>query len=487
MKKTLSILIALALALGLLLPGAPLLAEDRGVAPNASKTTIPGGSSLDMVVHEPVRLSLIDEAGPPQAPPDGPGMEDHPVLGSASRLSQVTLASWVGDPDAVAVGDELALNLFADASYTATVDRVSIDTQGTVSVRGRVQACPASYILISTYGGRTLASVKIPGESRQYLILYEPETLSHYLAELDPAKVDEVQASPVIVPPPPGPEDEAEIAELQDRIAVGQDPSDPATIDVMVVYTPLAREWADDFGGGIHNVIAQAMEKAELVLDNSQVGASMRLVHSAQVDYDETQDDSVTHLVRLTEPEDGYMDEVHDWRDQYGADLVAIFARVSDTGGLAWLLTYQAGRPGYAFSLTRVQQAALAYTHIHEMGHNMGCHHHKDQSFQPGPTIWNDWPANTWSAGWRWTGDDEGHYCSVMTYTSGTYFPDGVDHVSVPYFSNPGVDYQGVPTGHAADGDNARTVREIKHVIAAYRAEVGLGCIEGYVTDAQTA
>ena len=37
------------------------------------------------------------------------------------------------------------------------------------------------------------------------------------------------------------------------------------------------------------------------------------------------------------------------------------------------------------------------------------------------------------------------------------------------YFSNPGITYQGDATGDAADGDNARTLREIRTVIAGYR------------------
>jgi len=433
-----------------------------------------GGDTAATSKREPTQLSLIDHADAPVTSIDALDIEEHDVLERASKLRRVALASWLGEPDGVVVGDELILDLFPDASYTATIDRVSADTHGTVTVTAHIEACAASYILMSTHQGRTLASIRILSDDLDYLVLYEPQSDEHYLVELDPAKLDEMQVSPVVLPPPPCPEEEMEIEALQERIDGHLGPSDPATIDVMVVYTPAARAWADSHGGGINNVIAQAMGKAELVLDNSETGVSMRLVHSAQVDYDEGDDDSVTHIIRLTDPDDGYMDEVHDWRDQYGADLVALFADVHDVGGVAWLLDNQNGRPDRAFSLTRVQQASWTYTHIHEMGHNMGCHHHKEQTFQPGPTVWSNWAENTWSAGWRWTGQDTGHYCSVMTYESGAYFDDGVDHVRVPYFSNPQVYYQGEPTGHPADGDNAQTIREMKHVIAAYRESAEL-------------
>ena len=83
----------------------------------------------------------------------------------------------------------------------------------------------------------------------------------------------------------------------------------------------------------INNVIAQAMAKAQLALDNSNTLINMRLVHSAQVAYTESGSYS-TDLDRLTSTSDGYMDEVHTWRDQYGADLVAIFTHENVTGGV---------------------------------------------------------------------------------------------------------------------------------------------------------
>jgi hypothetical protein len=57
-----------------------------------------------------------------------------------------------------------------------------------------------------------------------------------------------------------------------------------------------------------------------------------------------------------------------------------------------------------------------------------------------------------------------------MTYEGGSYFADGLSHTRVGYFSTPSVSAYNVATGHATDGDNARTLREVKHVIAGYRS-----------------
>ncbi|HPM82692.1 MAG TPA: tandem-95 repeat protein, partial [Candidatus Anammoximicrobium sp.] len=163
------------------------------------------------------------------------------------------------------------------------------------------------------------------------------------------------------------------------------------------------------------------------------------------------------------------MDNVHDLRNQYAADLVVMLTLTDATGGLGYLLTDRYGRDDWGFSLSRVQQTSSSYTTIHEVGHNMGAHHHKDQNVQPGPTSWSNWSENEWSAGWRWQGDDSKYYCDLMTYESGTYFADGNTNTRIPYFSSPDFVHQGQPTGDAVDGDNARTLREVRHYVAQYR------------------
>jgi hypothetical protein len=253
-------------------------------------------------------------------------------------------------------------------------------------------------------------------------------------------------------------------------------PSDPATLDIMILYTPAALNWANINGGGINNLLNTVMSTSQTVLNNSQAGITLNLVWSGAVDYTESGDVEVD-LVRLaTKPGfepygseyngfalTGYMDDIHAIRDAFGADLVILWEYISSTGGVSWQLETTDGMPDYAFSINRVQQAST-YTPIHEMGHCMGAGHHKLQSVQPGPGLFS------YGAGWRWTGTNNGHYCDVMTYTAGSYYADGITHSRVPYFSSPLTSYQSVPTGDATDGDNARCIRESKHIVAGYRS-----------------
>jgi hypothetical protein len=382
---------------------------------------------------------------------------------TAARWQKVELSPRIAPGHGIAPGDELIVNLFADAAYLADVDRVSVNVQGTITVRGRLRGYPLGHLLISTTGGISLGSIHVPELGAAYTILYDPDSKAHYLLDHDPAQADELQEAPAVIPPWPGPEGRHEIEALPEYGPAGQAVEDStATVDVMAVYTPAAKRWADAYGGGIDNVIAQAMEKAQLVADNSATGLIVRLVHSAEVSYTES-GDSEKDLNRLQGSQDGYLESVHTLRDTHAADLVALFTQTEDAGGIAYLLEWPFGMPAYAFSISRVQQAGRGYTTIHEIGHNMGLHHHKDQNYQPGPGLYS------YSAGWRWIGIDGKPYCSVMAYEEGMYYADARTHTRVPYFSNPGITYSGVATGHAADGDNARTARGIKSVVAAYR------------------
>src|SRR5690606_14624837 len=208
--------------------------------------------------------------------------------------------------------------------------------------------------------------------------------------------------------------------------------NDVAIIDLMVVYTPAALNFIGSTSN-MNNTIATFLTESQLVLDNSDTGVILNLVHSQLITYTES-GDSTLDLERLTFPGDGYMDEVHNLRNTYNADLVKLITLTEDTGGIAWILNTSGGSPEYGFSLSRIQQATgTSYTPIHEIGHNSGCGHHAEQNVQPGPGLFS------YSSGWRWTNNNNGKDCSIMAYESGQYYNDGTTHFRKPYFSNPDV------------------------------------------------
>jgi hypothetical protein len=372
----------------------------------------------------------------------------------AIRQRAVRVDAAAFGEEGVQRGDTLALNFFAKAAFRGRVRAVERPTAATTVLRGTLDGGPVSTFSVAHTAGRVHV-VAMTAEGNTYEVRYDAARSTHVATQYDRAGFAEACRGG-LAPDAVG----RSLADDVGRTAAnGVD--DPATIDVMVVYTPAADAWADLNSSGIDNVIAQAMSLADQALVNSNVGISVRLVHTAVIDYTES-GNTGTDLQRLTSREDGYMDAVHAMRDAYGADLVALFAEVNDVGGLAWILNNEAGRSSLGFSITRVQQAARSFTHAHEMGHNMGNAHSRNQRSNaagPGGGLFE------YSTGWRWAGTDGVQYASVMTYADGDR--------KAPLFSNPEVDWAGTPsgsyTGAYAPADNARSMREVKHAIASYR------------------
>ena len=399
------------------------------------------------------------------APPDHVAA----TLTAARRFRSVEMNPQATAPDALAEGDTLYLGLFDDVHLWAVIDSVSTDINGVQAIRGRIEGADFGTILLSVSAGRVLARIEIAERQQEYVISDFGKPIGHVVQEIDPDLKDVLEEGPPQLLPLDGLQ---KSTRAQRFPSAGESSGTRDTVDLMIVYTPAAREWADSEATSVNHVINQSIARGQMALDNSQIGITLNLTAAMEVSYTESAS-SLTDLYRLTfhagydpwslEGEPRHMDEVHRWRDTHGADLVALFSRANDVGGVGWLLNTAGGWPELGFQVVRVQQAHTSYTYIHEIGHTLGAHHHKAQLYQPGPGLY------PYSAGWRWTGTDGGRYCSVMTYESGLYFPDGLTHVAIPYFSSPSLTFSGTATGDTTDGDNSRTLMSTKAAVASYR------------------
>ena len=79
-----------------------------------------------------------------------------------------------------------------------------------------------------------------------------------------------------------------------------------------------------------------------------------------------------TNLARLTHPSDGYMDNLHTLRDQYGADIVVL---LTATGGGCGMVEYIEASAATAFAVVRVGCELNRFTFTHEIGHLFGSEH----------------------------------------------------------------------------------------------------------------
>ncbi len=367
---------------------------------------------------------------------------------------------------ALKVGDRITLALFDDAIFEAEISTVNCYPNGAVGMTAHLRGGDRGVAYLSSSEGVFAASIEVMGR-RNFEILNRDGI--YYAIEVDREGSDILEGDESAVPDGvaglPG-------VSVNALSSAGSDLQDGiATIDVLLVYSQAAASWAAT-NGGMGNIIAGMMERANEVHNNSDTRVVLNLVHSEQVSYTESEDAS-TDLTRLQNKTDGYMDSVHTLRDTYKADLVCLLLNLSNVGGYSYILNDEAGRRDYGFCLARVQQSRDTYTVVHEWGHNMGCNHSKAQTQSPGPGLFS------YSAGWQW--DDtlaqsvwpypQQGYCSVMTYedidNDGAY-----EYERVAYFSNPSISYEGAATnatGNAADGDNARTIRATRYAIAEYR------------------
>jgi len=431
---------------------------------------------LVSVFAQPKRLNLNDDTVLPITLKSTEVVSSFDVAIKKSR--PFALNPMVRNYSNVAIGDTLQLALFPGKEYLSVIQTKTTDVNGITVLVSRLTGFKFAFCLISISEQAVLVTVDIPELKEKYSTRFLPENRSQYMVQLDEWKLDQLEDGHLSISTidsiqqsylPNGISRLAKENYIQTNTGLKSTPlsqgvDDSAQIDILVIYTPAAKEWAETYEGGINNTISLAMANCNLVSQNSNLGIKFNMVHSTEVDYNETKD-SYLDIDNLT---NGFIPNVNAIKDIVAADLVVLFSEMNDVGGLAWLLDNRDGKEEFGYSIVRIQQASGLST-IHEIGHNHGANHPKQQYNEPGPTIWSNWPENTWSAGWRWKSDDNNYYCDVMTYEPGFYFPDGITHSMVPYFSDPDILFQGQPTGDPVDGNNARTIREMKHVLAAYR------------------
>lgn len=346
--------------------------------------------------------------------------------------------------DQCAAGSLVSLDLSPTLAPTFTVERVERRSPSQYSVFARLPDEPESFAILVREHDALAMSVALADQP----VIYRTRFLGDGVHQIVALRTDQqmpcggsppASSAPLpsrVIPPEliagAGFDDGNEIA---DR---GTCVREPMKYDVMVLYTGLARVAA----GGTNAMNAEvqlAIDLTNASYANSNIETRTRLVYRGEIVYPET-GDSATDLDRLTDDNDGLADDAHSLRDQYRADVVALWVANLDACGVAWC----SADSGSAFSVTKWD---CHLTHAHEVGHNQGCHHDADNA--------GGGCEHSWSRGWRFEGSDGVTYRTIMAYAPG---------LRIPHFSNPDVFYwdrpTGVPAGHPDEADNARTINE---------------------------
>lgn len=249
------------------------------------------------------------------------------------------------------------------------------------------------------------------------------------------------------------------------------------TVDVMFLYTQnvMATLTGAARTAALESFFDNATAKINSDFAASQIAARVRLVKIAEVAYDETgsaanavQSDALTALRSAT---DGKMDEIHALRDQAGADLVCLILQRTDStsSGLGYVLDTPGGNTNPLFGFSVVQYAFVTGSEVltHELGHNFGCAHDRENSRNADGT--QAFGAYPYSFGYRFLGKNQLTYRTIMAYAPGT---------RVAYFSNPNVIAPapisvpvGVAIGQPGEAYNALAVDQGAGEVANFRLQ----------------
>lgn len=351
------------------------------------------------------------------------------------------------------VGDILALELFEDATFEGVIQSMERRSETQFTIVGRIKDHPTGSFVLVVENEAMVADVSFPA-AETYTIRYVGDGM---------AIVSQIDTS-LLLPCGLNEKDKAirQATEEAHMRAAGAEPpvtmrDSGAYIDILVGYTPKAKL---DAGGtsGIIALINLGITLGNNSYTNSNVAQRINLVHAVEVNYIESDSTSVD-LSRLTNPSDGYMDELHQLRDQYRADLVDVVLGIATTAcGVAYLLTAPSpGFPTLGFSVV-VDSCISGQTFQHELGHNMGLAHGRGDGGGASGGIFS------YSYGWRFFGLDATQYRTVMAYAPGQ---------RIQYFSNPNVTFSGVatgvPIGDPNEAHNAQTLDLTAATIANYR------------------
>lgn len=343
--------------------------------------------------------------------------------------------------------DTLQFNLLADTVIVGRVDRTEVRSSDDYTLFGRLSKPDEGSFILVVRQDVLVGHIQAIGRGT-----YRVRFLGNHVHVIE--QIDETWRPPCATAAAPArgaPQAVNRRADAPPGITL----DDGSQIDILVVYTARAR---DAVGGvrAIESLIHLSVNFTNSAFLTSLIQPRVNLVKTMLINFDEGQ--SNFFLDELIDPNDGIMDEVHAWRDQYAADMVALVA--DGTCGVGFQLS-SLDAPGEGFAFFQVGSSCLgSVPFAHELGHGLGCAHSRDSLGSPG--------AFEYSWGHNFTTDSGFH--------RGTIMGAGL----IANYSNPDVLFDGQPTGVPAgdprSADNARTINETAFIVANFRLSVPPDC-----------
>ncbi len=333
--------------------------------------------------------------------------------------------------------ERITIDLFDDLKVTGIKDRVEQRSFGRYTWFGQVEEAENGLIIMVVENGVMAANITVDDRIFQVRAV---ENTVHAIRE-----IDQTAFSDACDPIPVALEENPDLVSPLSSVDGGP------YIDVLVVYS-------DDAASASFNIASEiqlAIDETNQSYINSDINQRLRLVPSREVIYAET-GDLETDLDCITF-HDNCLDEIHVWRNDYGADMVSFWVENGNYCGIGWLM--QSVSPAFeswAFSVIDRGCATGYYAFGHELGHNMGAHHDRANAPEQG--------AYSYSYGYQ---DPLENWRTLMAYNCPTGCP------RVQYWSNPDVTYfgrpMGVPAGQPNSADNHRTLNNTAATVSGFR------------------
>jgi len=346
--------------------------------------------------------------------------------------------------------NRIRFNFFTNQELIGLITRREEKPSGVKVWKGNVEGQTQNHITLVSKGNITVGNIRTDegvielryaGSGAYTVRLIDPNLLPDDLHPAPPV------ATAVYTPPPP------------QQVA----PQETVTVDVMILLTPQAYDALGDDPDAVGAAIDLMIEEANLAYELSNAYIRLRRVHAQSVagrawnDSGDLEDD----LDALTSDRTMLGSMAANLRDDVGADITTLLVR--DGGGacgIGWQMT-AANQDSFADSAYSVVDVDCIsnYSYPHELGHNMGLQHDRDNAESEG--------RYSYAYGYQ---DQQSRFRTIMAY------PCRPECSRVPFFStpDPGVAYQGVPFGTATE-NNALALRQIRNVVANYSEMRGVG------------
>lgn len=327
---------------------------------------------------------------------------------------------------------KLNIPLFDGKTYRADREEIEIRKMGDITWRGKIRdgkflgdvvlTLKNGYVAGLIYSPNAVYEI-VPKGERQILVKLEQSLFAECAGDMkgEPA----AKSSGLLAP-------EATI-DSGDRI------------DVLVLYTTPVK---NSLGGDPQAQVfaQQAIDSTNTAYRNSKIRQRVRLINAQETAMAET-GSLGTELTALRNDAGAATQ-----RNNFNADLVAMISNSSDNCGIGYLMGSTTGNPNNGFTVTSRTCAVGNLSFAHELGHNMGSAHNPENG--SGGTYSYSFGHNV-----------NGSYRTVMAYVN----PCSSGCARAPYFSNPSVIFNSVPTGIANARDNARSINNTADAIAGYR------------------